>query len=373
MFSYDYLGHLVVDICKYLSYTRLMIRRVQFNVSEANAGKLEELDRLFVESRRVVNLYIARLWEEKDFSSKFVTFKVETWLSARLQQALGKQALEIVKSQRRKRKKSKPTFSRDVINLDSRFLDVKFDQNSFDVWFKLASLGGGLNIKLPSRKHRHMLRLLDEGFLIKMSSRLRKAGSKYFIDLYAEKAEPPPRKNGKTVGFDCGYKTLLADSEGVEHGNELEHIYEKISRKRQGSKAFKRALKERDNTINRVVNDLDLEEVREVVVEDLKSVKHKSKGQIRKKFNNKLQRWSYPKVLGKLARVCEEAGITFTKVNPAYTSQTCSECGCQDKLSRKGKVFACTACGHEMSADVNAALNIRNRGAYSLPALSPVQ
>lgn len=348
-----------------------MIRRVQFNISDANIGKLQQLDRLFDESRRVVNLYIERLWADQDFSSKFVTFKVDTWLSARLQQALGKQALEIVKSQRKRRKKTMPVFSRDVINLDSRFLGVKFDQNSYDVWFKLSSLGRKTVLKLPSRKHRHMLMLRDDGWVLKTSSRLRKAGSRYYIDLYAEKPEPAPRKKGETVGYDCGYKTLLADSEGREHGRDLEQVYEKISRKQQGSKAFKRALTERDNLINQVVNRLDLTLTKEVVVEDLKSVKHKSRGQVRKKFMNKLQRWSYPKVLGKLARVCEEAGIKFTKVNPAYTSQTCSACGVQDKASRKGKTFACTACGMSMDADLNAALNIRNRGAYSPPALSP--
>ena len=349
-----------------------MIRRVQFNISDANNGKLQKLDRLFDESRRVVNLYVERLWANRDFSSKFVTFKVDTWLSARLQQALGKQALEIVKSQRRRRKKTMPVFNRDVINLDSRFLDVKFDQNSFDMWFKLSSLGGGIVVKLPSRKHGHMLQLLDKGFTLKMSSRLRQAGDRYYLDLYAEKSAPAPKKAGLVVGYDCGYKTLLADSLGNEHGRELEQQYEKIGRKKQGSKAFRSALKERDNLINHTVNTMDLTGVKTVVVEDLKNVKHQTKGRMRKQFMNKLQRWSYPKVLGKLATVCEEAGIELKKINPAYTSQTCSKCGVQDKASRKGKTFTCTACGHQMDADLNAALNIRNRGAYSPPALSPV-
>jgi len=349
----------------------MLIRRIQFNLNDGNTGKLQQLDRVLDEGVRVVNLFIDRLWEDKDFSSKFVTYKVDTWLSARLQQALGKQALELVKSQRRNRRKTKPVFNRPVLNLDSRFLDIQLDRNSFDLWFKLHSLGDKIVLKLPSRKHKHMLDLLDRGYLIKQSSRLRKAGDKYYLDLYAERAVPKPIAEGNTVGFDCGYKTLLADSEGVEHGQELEKVYEKISRKKQGSKAFKRSLAERDQLINRTVNRLDLQEVKEVVVEDLKSVKHKSRGQIRKSFNNKLQRWSYPKVLGKLASVCEEAGITFTKVNPAYTSQTCSECGVQDKASRKGKTFACVSCGMTMDADLNAACNIRNRAVYSRPALSP--
>ena len=33
------------------------------------------------------------------------------------------------------------------------------------------------------------------------------------------------------------------------------------------------------------------------------------------------------KVLDKLSQICEENGILFTKINPAYTSQKCSVCG----------------------------------------------
>ncbi len=345
-----------------------MIRRVQFSLNDANSGKLSQLNQVLVEAVRVVNLYIQTLWAAKDFSSKFINFKVDTWLSARLQQALGKQALEIVKSQRKRKKKTMPVFRKTSINLDSRFLDIRFDQNSFDVWFKLHSLGDKIILKLPSRRHKHLLGLLAEGYTLKQSGRLRKSGAKYYLDLYAEKQAPEPKTTGSVVGFDCGYKVLLADSEGQKHGQELEKHYEKIACKQQGSKAFKRALKERDNLINRTVNRLNLTTVKTVVVEALKDVKHGSKGKIRKKFNNKLQRWSYPKVLEKLSRVCDEMGIAFLKVNPAYTSQTCSLCGHVDKSSRRGSQFSCVACGYTTDADLNAAVNIHNRGVYSPPA-----
>jgi len=47
------------------------------------------------------------------------------------------------------------------------------------------------------------------------------------------------------------------------------------------------------------------------------------------------------------------------KVNPAYTSQRCSECGNVDANSRKSQAqFACTSCRCSCNADVNAAKNI---------------
>ena len=50
-------------------------------------------------------------------------------------------------------------------------------------------------------------------------------------------------------------------------------------------------------------------------------------------------------------------------VNPAYTSQTCSKCGHCAKENRESQaVFLCTQCHARMNADVNAAINILNRG-----------
>ena len=48
-------------------------------------------------------------------------------------------------------------------------------------------------------------------------------------------------------------------------------------------------------------------------------------------------------------------------VDPKFTSQRCSECLYRDAKNRKGKKFECLNCGHEMDADLNAAINIENK------------
>lgn len=345
-----------------------MQRTVTISADSANSAKKNKLDVLFEESKRVVNLYVADLWQAKNFNSKFVDTKVATWFSARLQQCLGKQALQIVKSQRRKKKKTMPVFTKEVIELDERFTDIRFDENSFDIWIKLTSLGNKLNIKLPSKKHKHLNKYLLTGWLLKKSIRLRKFEGRYFIDLYFEKPEPAKKADGDAVGCDIGYKKLLVFSDGSKSNTDFTKIYEKISRKKQGSKQFRRTLKERDNLINREINTLNLQGVRSLVVEDLKNVKHKSK--FSKKFNNLCQRWSYPKVLDKTGRFCEESGIELIKVPPAYTSQICSVCGFQHRDNRKGDKFMCGKCGVKMDADYNASINILHRGVYSPPAIN---
>ena len=131
-----------------------MIRRSVLSINEANEGKLFLLDNITDEMLRVVNLYIDLLWDKKDFYSKFVSEKVDTWLSARMQQCLGKQALEIVKSQRKRKKKTKPILKRKSFNLDSRFIDFQ-SGNYFDLWIRLSSIGNKIQLKLPAKAHKH--------------------------------------------------------------------------------------------------------------------------------------------------------------------------------------------------------------------------
>ncbi len=333
-----------------------MIRSSQISITESNKGKLNLLDSVFIESRKVINFYIDEIWKQKDFSSRFITFKIDTWLSARMQQNLGKQALQIVKSQRKKKKRHKPVFKKDSIDFDQRFVDIQFDNNSFDIWFKLSSIGNKIILKLPGKIHKHFNKF--NSWKLKKSVKLRKFGKKYFIDMFFEKDAPEIKSEGRVVGLDIGYKKLIVTSDNKKYDAGLEEVYEKISRKKQGSKSFKRSLRERDNKINESINKMPFQDIKLLIAENLKNVKHKSKGKIFKKFNNKLQRWSYTKVLNMLSLRCEELGILFKKVNPAYTSQKCSSCGFTHKNNRQGEKFLCVNCKNTLDADYNASLNI---------------
>ena len=63
-----------------------------------------------------------------------------------------------------------------------------------------------------------------------------------------------------------------------------------------------------------------------------------------------------------------KAGGTLVKVNPAYTSQTCSNCGTilSKKLPLSKRKFKCKSCGYKKDRDVNAAKNIKYLGASLL-------
>ena len=64
----------------------------------------------------------------------------------------------------------------------------------------------------------------------------------------------------------------------------------------------------------------------------------------------------------------ECAGRRVVLVNPAYTSQECSnpKCGHIQSIPLSNRVFACSCCGLEIDRDLNAARNILRLGLQSL-------
>jgi len=59
-----------------------------------------------------------------------------------------------------------------------------------------------------------------------------------------------------------------------------------------------------------------------------------------------------------LAYKAESAGTRIVTVNPAYTSQVCSECGAIAPKDLRIRVHVCPDCGLTLDRDVNAARNI---------------
>ena len=58
----------------------------------------------------------------------------------------------------------------------------------------------------------------------------------------------------------------------------------------------------------------------------------------------------------------EEAGRVVVRVNPAYTSQTCSACGHRQPMPLSVRVYECPHCGLVIHRDHNGSKNILNEG-----------
>lgn len=67
-----------------------------------------------------------------------------------------------------------------------------------------------------------------------------------------------------------------------------------------------------------------------------------------------------------LSSKAEEAGYQTVKINPAYTSQSCSNCGHRQKMPLNIRIFDCPCCHIKLNRDYNASLNILRLGLESV-------
>ena len=385
-----------------------MLRTSKHILKYQNKKKHQLLLDLFVDFKSLVELYVSMILKkelplELNLSSKLLPSS-DKISASRYKQVAYKTASEIIRSTQKKiEKKVKkrygqlyykciksekhPRFTnmrfshltinylkrvkidvKDVsLNLDSRLFEIQpRDSGAFDEfvhlrlpWFQ-EDKKRAISINIPIKHHRQSLKF--KTWNRRKTIQLQKINNQMFLSIFWEKEEAQKREPVKKVGIDIGYKKLLATSTGNLYGSDLNNLYLKISGKKQGSKNFLQLLKHRDQLTNFWTKKMVAEESPDLVfIEDLKKVKHKSK--LSHKVNNKLQRWSYPIVIRKLEALAEEEGFCLKKVNPAYTSQTCSNCGTVEKTNRKGESYRCS-CGMEMDADLNAAINVLHRGEY---------
>ena len=100
---------------------------------------------------------------------------------------------------------------------------------------------------------------------------------------------------------------------------------------------------------------------RGIAVEQLGGIRERVR--LRKPQRATLDSWAFAQLGGFLGYKARAAGVAFVQVDPAHTSQTCSQCGWVDKRNRRSQSeFKCGRCDFVGHADHNAAINIATRG-----------
>jgi IS605 OrfB family transposase len=102
-----------------------------------------------------------------------------------------------------------------------------------------------------------------------------------------------------------------------------------------------------------------------IVLEDLSGIRERTT--VRRQQRARHSNWSFFQLRQFIEYKALISGVPVIKVDPAYTSQTCSKCGHCDRKNRNGSDFECRSCGHAMDADKNAARNIAAKGAVNSP------
>lgn len=241
------------------------------------------------------------------------------------------------------------------LNLDSRFVSIETNTNSklFDYWINIKFPGSPL-AQLPIKTTRHMQDLVSRGYRMKLTSA--KICRDSSIHLFFEKdpvPKAPPR--AEAIGIDVGRNKSFVTSNGqTEHSTKK--LLNALPKKKHGSRNKKRAVRHLKQTIDREIKSIDLNEVGLVVLEKLTGMK------VGRRWGNINHHWSHAYIQQRIEQRCEELDVQVRHVHPAYTSQTCSECGITDKKSRHKEVFSCNSCGVVTDADLNASVNILRRG-----------
>lgn len=198
-------------------------------------------------------------------------------------------------------------------------------------------------------------------------------GNWYLLACVRIDPEPLNEAPSGWLGVDLGIVTIAHTSDNQDwSGGAITSRREKNQRIRQscqkkGTKSAKRRLKARRRKESRFVRDVNHQISKHIVetakrtgtgiaLENLTGIRQRVRH--RKPQRSTLNSWAFRQLGDFIAYKAEQAGVPLTWVNPAYTSQTCSECGHRDKRNRTDQAtFACRRCGILLNADHNAARN----------------
>ena len=205
-----------------------------------------------------------------------------------------------------------------------------------------------------------------------------KAGCWYASFACEVETKPELPKTGRVVGIDVGISALLTTSDGVKVDNpkfyrkaqtELRLLQRKLARAKKGSKNRRKALlrvqRQQEHVANQrrdVLHKLSTALVQEydgIALEDLRvknmvKNRHLSKSILDSGWGMFRQFLTYK---------AASAGRVVIAVNPAYTSQTCSNSNCGrmfQNFDLSTRWVNC-ACGLSLDRDHNAAINILSR------------
>lgn len=365
-----------------------MIRSTKVTLKYTNKDKLNTIDLFLTEYLKVTQFFVDLIWNHYQIETKIpsllpqsITSQANTWFTARAIQCAAKQASGIVRGTRRKHEKrlyvlkqlekdglrkrarklahtikknplSKPNLKTIQAELDSRFVEVEFhNDTSFDGWITLSSLGAKIKLELPFKSHKKLKELQQKGTKTG-GIRLNHKSATFMFEI-----PDVPKQQGDKVGIDIGMNRAFSCSDGnlcddTLNGHNIESVCKIISRKKKGSKGFDRACKHRKNLIGFYKNKINWQNIKELRIEDISKLRYQ------KRLNRYMQSFVYRTYFESLEQAAELFGVQVTKVNPTYTSQRCSCCGWTRKKNRKGRQFKCSNCGLTMDADYNASINI---------------
>ncbi|MCR2116218.1 RNA-guided endonuclease InsQ/TnpB family protein [Campylobacter upsaliensis] len=349
---------------------------------------LDKKERTYLKASEI-DSKVKELLKQRELSYKSVTTQQARINANRaLEQALKDKNKDFPKFKNSK-------FAKQSFNWNNQGYQIKDDENPK---FKIFRL---MNTALKMRYHRE----LPKEYKLNQITIL-KSHNKYFVSFsitYENKVLLMSKENlniNKAIGIDLNIndialsnKELIPTNSKNFNSAKYSKIFKRLQRKQ--SRRFLKSKKEKtklgvnfkktQQRLNKIYekstniksdyyhkitsklsNEFDL-----IVVEDLKTknmTKRVKLKNVKAKsgLNRSILNTSFYQFTQMLEYKLRHNGKFFVKVNPQYTSKTCNVCGnVKDNLTLKDRKYICEKCGNAIHRDINASLNILERGLKS--------
>ena len=353
-------------------------------LDQANSGQLERLDELASEYQRIVQAYVDWLISHEirqpDKYDHIPEQAISTNLSDRWQRCAWQQACGIVRSWYSNARVNPPKLQNVCLQANTNVVVIEHSKTAqFDYWLRISTLDAGHPVRIPIKLYKHAKKTLAQFPKLCSGVTLNRREGGWFATLVVER-KGPKAKSSKVTGVDIGMVSIVSTSSGRRYGQvsqELRRRVERANIKRRRKQQLNACLKRRNRTtvslkddkaeafarneIGRALNQMldELPGETKVALERLtvKDMRFRSR-----QMNRALRASQLGYTRDKLKFKLDERGIRYRSVQPAYSSQQCSQCGFTISMNRRSQAeFHCLWCGYEANADENAASNIAER------------
>lgn len=276
-------------------------------------------------------------------------------------------------SRRRREAESKPvTFRPEAAQpYDDRCLSWQYDQRTVSIW----TMDGRVK-NVPFVCSADALKTLQahrQG-----ESDLIERDGMFYLVATCDVPEAEQYEPDGFIGVDLGIVNIATTSDGyLAAGRGLNRYRRRqlalrATLQKKRTKSAKRRLKARARkearhaaNQNHIISKTIVTEAertgRGLSLEELKGIRNRVR--LRKPQRVALHSWAFAQLGDFIVYKAERAGVPLVFVDPAYTSQTCAECGHVDKRNRVDQgLFICRGCGVVAHADRNASHNLATRG-----------
>ena len=249
------------------------------------------------------------------------------------------------------------------MRLDVRVAKLKMATNAkaTDVWLSISTLEPRKRIDIPLKSNPYIKDVSEvAGGLLLCKD---KKGRCKIQAVERKEYQIPKVSGAKEIGIDVGLNVIAAMSDGRLYGEDFKPTFDYLHNNILSIRANRQRQNLRENSPRLMALEYKLSEMMKTVMGEISNdiiKEYPDTVFVLEDLNLNGSRGQKRFVYRTLYRIMCQKAVVKT-CNPAYTSQTCPDCGYVSNKNRKGIKFVCRCCGAVRHADVVGAINLLRR------------